>query len=188
MNQLCFAAGLTSSEWAAWVQAVGSIAAIIGTVGIAIWQSRQQHRASMALLLAERSFARVEAAKALQELSIGAHRLLEHSTKAFPDRQAVHDVADGRMFFDFGELRVIEGAIQAVPLHALPHDLVRLTMIVGSCVRQFRENIEFAMPRHREMDGQGFTTLFESLSSLTRNLGLTCKDIEAAVKRTVGEG
>ena len=61
-------------------------------------------------------------------------------------------------------------------------------MIVGSCVRQFRENIEFAMPRHREMDGQGFTTLFESLSSLTRNLGLTCKDIEAAVKRTVGEG
>ena len=187
MNQLCFLTGLTSSEWAAWVQAIGSIAAIVGAVGVAVWQSRQQHRTSMATLKAERSFVRIEAARALQELSTGALRLLEHSTKAFPDRQAVHDTAEGRRFFDFGELRVIEGAVQAIPLHTLPHDLVRLAMIVGSCIRQFRENIEFAMPRHREMDSIAFGTLFDSLSSLTKSLGLTCKDIDAAVKRAESE-
>ena len=183
MNQLCFASGLTSSEWAAWVQAIGSIAAILGAVGIAVWQARRQHEVSMTVLKAERSFARIEAARAMQELSIAANRLLEHSTKAFPDRQAVHDTAEGRRFFDFGELRVLEGAIQAIPLHALPHELVRLTIIVGSCVRQFRENIEFAISRHRQMDATAFTTLFENLSSLTRSLDLTCNDIEAAVKR-----
>jgi hypothetical protein len=187
MNQLCFLTGLTSSEWAAWVQAIGSIAAIMGAVGIAIWQARQQHSASMAVLKAERSFARLEAARALRELSTGALRLLENSTKAFPDCEAVHDTAEGRRFFDFGELRVIEGAIQAVPLHSLPHDLVRLTMITGSCVRQFRENIEFAIPRHREMDSKDFTSLFDSLSALTKSLGLTCKDTETAVKRAEDE-
>jgi len=187
MNELCMFTGLTSSEWAAWVQAIGSIAAIAGAVGIAIWQSRKQHQTSLAALKAQHSLARLEAARALQELSIAAHRLLEHSTKAFPDRQAVHDTAEGRRFFDFGELRVIEGALQAVPLHALPHDLVRLTMILGSCVRQFRENIEFAMPRHRQMDAQEFTTLFDSLASLTKSLGLTRQDIESAVKRAAGE-
>lgn len=178
MNELCFLTGLTSSEWAAWVQAVGSISAI----GIAIWLSRTQHQSSLAVLKAERSLARLEAARALQELSIAAHRLLESSTRAFPDRQSVHDTAEGRRFFDFGELRVVEGAVQAVPLHALPHDLVRLTMILGSCVRQFRENIELAIPRHRQMNAADFATLFDSLASLTKSLDLTCKDIEAAVK------
>jgi hypothetical protein len=187
MNQLCFLTGLTSSEWAAWVQAIGSVAAIVGAVGVAVWQSRKQHQTSIAVLKAERSFARLEAARALQELSTGALRLLENSAKAFPDRQAVHDTAEGRRFFDFGELRVIERAVQAIPLHTLPHQLVRLTMIVGSCIRQFRENIEFAMPRHRQMDSKDFGTLFESLSSLTKSLSLTCKDIDTAVKKAEGE-
>lgn len=187
MSQIGSATGLNSSELAAWVQALGSIAAIIGSVGIAVWQSRQQHRASMSILQAERSFSRIEVAKALKELSIGAHRLLVHSMNAFPDRQAVSDVACGRTFYDIGELRVIEGAIQAIPVHALPHDLVRLTMIVGSCVRQFRENVEFAMQRHLEMDGKTFNVFFESLTSLSRSLDLTCKDIEAAIKLSDGE-
>jgi hypothetical protein len=187
MNELCLFSSMTSSEWAAWVQAGGSIAAIAGAVGIAIWQSRKQHQASLAVLRAQHSLARLEAARALKELSVAAHRLLEHSNKAFPDRQAVHDTADGRRFFDFGELRVIEGALQSVPLHSLPHDLVRLTMVLGSCVRQFRENIEFAMQRHRQMDAKDFTTLFESLASLTKSLGLTRQDIESAVKRAESE-
>jgi hypothetical protein len=187
MNHLCLLTGLTSSEWAAWVQAIGSIAAILGAVGVAIWQSRQQHRTSLATLKVERSLARIEAARALQELSTGALRLLEQSTEAFPDRQAVYDTAVGRRYFDFGELRVIEGAVQAIPLHTLPHDLVRLTLIVGSCVRQFRENIEFAISHHRNMDSNAFGTLFGGLSSLTRNLELTCEDIDAAVKRAQSE-
>lgn len=187
MNQLCVFSGLTSSEWAAWVQAIGSIAAILGSVGVAVWQSQQQHRTSMATLKAERSFARLEAARAIQELSTGALRLLEHSTKAFPDRQAVHDTAEGRRFFDFGELRVIEEAVQTIPLHTLPHEFVRLTMILGSCIRQFRESLEFALPQYSQMDSNAFDDLFDSMASLTRSLGLTCKDIDAAVKRAEGE-
>lgn len=34
MNNLCFLSNLTSSEWAAWVQAIGSIAALVVAIGI----------------------------------------------------------------------------------------------------------------------------------------------------------
>jgi hypothetical protein len=40
MNELCVISNLTSSEWAAWVQAIGSIAAIAS----AVWIMNQQHK------------------------------------------------------------------------------------------------------------------------------------------------
>ena len=40
MPELCLATNLTSEQWAAWVQAVGSIAAVLG----AFWLSRLQFR------------------------------------------------------------------------------------------------------------------------------------------------
>lgn len=42
------------SDWAAWVQAVGSIAAIFGAAGVAIWQARKQHKNSLDLVRSER--------------------------------------------------------------------------------------------------------------------------------------
>ena len=187
MNQLCFLTALTSSEWAAWVQAIGSILAICGAVGVAILQSRWQHRSSMTTLKAERSFARLETARALQELSTGALRLLRHSNTAFPDQQSIHDTAEGQKFFDFGELQVIEKYVQAIPLHTLPHDLVRLMMSLGSYIRQFRENLEFAMQRHDKMTAAEFDTLFSSLSSITEGLDLTCTKITTTVERAEHE-
>ena len=187
MSELCFLSSLTSSEWASWVQAIGSIVAIFGAVGIAIWQSNRQHEASLFLLREEKRLARTESAKALHSLSTGALRLLEHSVKSFPDRESVHDTAEGRRYFDFGELRVVEGAIQAIALHTQPHELVRLTMIVNSTVRQFRENVEFAIQTHREMDANAFKTFFDALSGLTKSLVLTCADIEKEVQKVENE-
>jgi biotin operon repressor len=37
------------------------------------------------------------------------------------------------------------------------------------------------------MDAKDFTVLFDSLSSLTKSIGLTRQDIESAVKRAEGE-
>ena len=41
MNNLCFMSGLTPSEWAAWVQGIGSILAVAVAAGIALWQKQQ---------------------------------------------------------------------------------------------------------------------------------------------------
>ena len=183
MNQLCLFTNLTSSEWASWVQAIGAIAAIFGASGIAVWQAKKQHAISLSVIRAEHRLMRTEAAQALHSLSVSCHNALSYSAKQFPDREAVHDIAEGRIHFDFNELNVVEGAVRSIPLHTLPHQLVSLTMIVSSTVRQFRENVEFALQKHRTMNSVAFTKYFEALSGLQSSLALTCKDIEAEVRR-----
>lgn len=42
------------SDWAAWVQAVGSMAAILGAAWVAIWQAHKQHKNSLDLVRSER--------------------------------------------------------------------------------------------------------------------------------------
>ena len=53
MNTICLTTNLTSAELAAWVQAIGSIVAIIAVVLIAVWQANKQHRNALALHRAE---------------------------------------------------------------------------------------------------------------------------------------
>lgn len=183
MNQLCFLSNLTSSEWAAWVQAVGSIAAIFGATGIAIWQARRQHKDSLKLLHTERRLARTELAQALLSLSTSCLRLLKYCAEQFPDRESVHKIADGNVHLDLNELRVVEGAVLAIPLHSLPYKLVSLTMMVSSTVRQFRENVEFALQSHRSMDAAEYEKFFVVLDEMQTSLKLTCNDIQTEVTR-----
>ena len=187
MNQLCFLSEMTSSEWAAWVQAVGSIAAVFGAAGIAIWQANRQQKNSLALLRTEQRLGRVELAKALLALSQNCLRLLDHLAAQLHDREAFCNIADGRVHVDFNELSVAEGAVHDIPLHSLPYRLVSLTMMVRSSVRQFRENFEFALQSHRKMDANEFEKLFWVLGEMRASLKQTCNDIEAEVKRSENE-
>lgn len=187
MNQLCFLTDLTSSEWAAWVQAVGSIAAIVGATWIAIWQSRRQHEVSLEVLRTEHRLARTELARTLLALSVNCSKAIEHAVKQFPDRDAAHQIAEQEAHFDCNELRAIENAVTGIPLHSLPHTLVSLTMILSSTVRQFREKIESALRFHREMDSPAFEDFFVVLSQMQKGLVLTCNDIAAEVEHSSSE-
>lgn len=72
MNQYCFFLawdGMTPSEWAAWVQAVGSVLAILAAVGIALWQ---HHVAQRSRLLADVERRNTEEARA-RSLALGIH-------------------------------------------------------------------------------------------------------------------
>jgi len=187
MNELCLLSNLTSAEWAAWVQAIGSIAAIVGATWIAIWQSRRQHDNSLAVMRAEHRLSRTELARTLLALSVNCSRAMEHAAKQFPDRETVHRIADEEAHFDFNELRTIENAVIGVPLHSLPHRLVPLTMILSSTVRQFREKVESALRFHRQMDATAFQDFFAVLGQMQASLSLTCKDIQVEVERAEHE-
>lgn len=78
-------------------------------------------------------------------------------------------------------------AVHDVALYSLLHRFVSLTMIVRSTVRQFRENVEFALQSHRTMNANEFAKLFRVLGEMRANLKLTCNDIEAEVKRSENE-
>lgn len=187
MNQLCFLTNLSSSDWAAWVQAIGSIVAIFGTMYIAIWQSRRQHQVSLAVMRAEHKLARTELARTLLALSINCSRATEHVVKQLPDRESVHRIGEQEVHFDFNELRIIESAVIAIPLHSLPHTLVSLTMILSSTVRQLREKVESALHFHRQMDSAAFENFFTVLKEMQQSLALTCKDIATEVENSANE-
>ena len=139
MNTLCITTNLTSAELAAWVQAIGSVVAIIAAALIAIWQGRIQYRNALAIHRAEQRHTRVELSKTLYVLASNYAKAMAYFTGQLSDREAVHNIAEGRVHFDFGELSRIDAAISGIPLHNLPDSLVTPTMLLSATVRQFRE-------------------------------------------------
>src|SRR5437879_581950 len=95
MNELCFMSNLTSTEWAAWVQALGAIAAIIGAAWIAIYQSHAQHLS--ALSLQEKSVREHELAlaKTLDRLAANCLGAMDLFISKLDTRQAIHNYGDG---------------------------------------------------------------------------------------------
>lgn len=90
----------TGSEWAAWVQAIGSILAIVGATGIALWQSRKQHENSLKFLRTAHRITRFENSQALLFLSKNSLCMLNNSLRKIPDRGAVYLIAHGEIDLD----------------------------------------------------------------------------------------
>ena len=174
---------LTSAEWAAWVQAVGSIVAIVSAALLVVLQARLQHRNDLALQRAEQHHARMETAKTLSVLAANAAKAMKHVSGQLKDRESVHTVAEGLAPCGIDEVTRINRYLAAIPLHALPHSLVTVTMIVGATVREFGEKVEMALRVHRQMDGAAFHDFFRTLGEMNASIELTCRDITTEVTR-----
>jgi hypothetical protein len=182
LNTLCIATNLTSSEIASWIQAVGTILAVLAAAGIAVWQSRKQHESSVALHKSEQRHTRVEMAKTLLVLSQNCTKAANHFASQMRDRDAVHKIASKETYFDFGELNALQKATSSIPLHELPHTLVTPSMVLAATVRQFQQTVDMAVKLHRSMDSEQFSELFKTLGEMNESLELTCGDINEAVK------
>lgn len=175
---------MSTSDWAAWAQAIGTVVAIVGSVGTAVWQTRKQYALALAEMREERRQGRREAALNLLALASEALELLHKAGQALPTREAIMSLAQGdEVLFDVQELQVMEGALDAVQLHVLPHDLVRPARMVQTGVRQYRVALGRAIERYRKMDAAEFERALSSLGLLTRGLEKTCHDIGEQVRR-----
>jgi hypothetical protein len=183
MNTLCFASSLTSEEWAAWVQAIGTILAILAAAGIAIWQSNEQHKLARLMHKEEQRHDRIEQAKTLLALCRSCTSAVKHMRTQLADRDAVHRIAEKIEYFDFGDLQVLVSAVTTIPLHALPDALVRHALILGSAIRQFQQNLNEAVRAHRSMDAVAFREFFTALDKMASSLELSCDDIAKEVER-----
>lgn len=183
MGYRCFSTNLTSSEWAAWVQAVGSIVAVISAAGIAIWQSHKQHQSALSLHKAEQRHARLEAAKTLLALCRNCSIAADHFAKQLCDRDSLYMVATGEKHFDFEELQALQNGIAGIPLYQLPDVLVNPAMILAATLRQLRQTIEIAVKDYRTMDSSYFESFFKAMGKLVTDLELTRQEIEAVVQR-----
>jgi len=183
MIELCFLSNLTRGEWAAWVQAVGSVIAIVAAAWIAIHVAKLQHRNALYLHKTERRTERIEISKTLSVLSTNSSKAMKHISSQLKDRESVHNAAEGMILCDIGELSRIDTYLNNIPLHSVPHSMVTLTMILGSTVRQFKEKVEMALNLHRKMDAGMFEDFFRTLSEMITSIEATCNNIDAEVKR-----
>ena len=111
---------LTSGDWAAWVQAIGTIIAILAAAWIARWQFKKQHQSALLLHKAEQRYTRIEQAKSLLTLCHSCMKAVKHFTGQMNDRETVHKIADREIYLDFGELQSLENALVTIPLYSLP--------------------------------------------------------------------
>jgi hypothetical protein len=186
VQTLCFLSNLTSAEWAAWVQAGGSIAAIVGAAWIAIHQAKLQHRNALALHQHEQRSAKADIGKTISVLATNSLKAMKHIAGQLGDRESVYRAAEKLIYVDFGEVNRIDGYLAGIPLHTVPHSLVTLTMVLGATVRQFKEKVEMALRLYRQMDGDMYRDFFETLSAMNKSIEATYGEIEAEVKLLKG--
>lgn len=182
MNVLCFSTNLDSTELAAWVQAIGTIVAVIAAAGIAIWQSRKQHDSALALHNAEQRHFQAELAKTLLVLCRNCTGAAKRFVSMTNNREAISKVAIGEKFFDFEELGALQTYVSSVPLHSLPSRLVGPAMALGATIRQFRQCIKLAIELHRSMDAFQFELHFTNMNKAIESLEGICGDIEKVLK------
>lgn len=183
MDPPCLSTALTSAEFAAWVQAIGSIVAILAAALIAIWQARVQHRGALALQIAEHERVRVELGKTLSVLAASSVSAVAHISQQLSTRDAVHNVGHEELFLDLGEVRRLDASLAHIPLHGLPETLVTPTMILSALVRQYLAKVEMALRVHRQMDAAAFEDLFEFFEFTNTGLNATRQDIANEVSR-----
>lgn len=182
MQSLCFLTNLTSAEWAAWVQAIGSIAAIIAAAWIAIHQAKLQHRNALQLHITEQQSAKLEIAQTLFVLATNSSIATKHIAGQLKDRDSIYQVAEGFIHCDIGELQRIDAHLNAIPLHSIPSLLVTPTMVLGATVRQFKEKTEMALRAHRQMDAAMFEDFFRTIDEMNASVTATSQDIQTEVK------
>ena len=183
MNELCFLPNLTSTEWAAWVQAVGSVAAIVAAAWIAKHQASLQYKNALDLHKIEKRTEKHDIAKTLSVLATNASVTMKHITNKLKDRDSVHKAADGTAPCNLGEVNRVDAYLREIPLHTVPDSMVTSTMILGSTVRQFKEKVEMALKHHRKMDSEMFKDFFQTIKDMNKSIEETCSDINAEVKR-----
>lgn len=128
---------LGKSDWAAWVQAVGSIAAIFS----AIWISNNQHEKERLQRAAQECEDSVAAFEAVAEMIQQA----SYFTKWATDRTAnPKDTAKGYPFFPehdetMANLEEVRSLIAAIPIHTPPYfRLARDIRLVGSALSKLQ--------------------------------------------------
>jgi len=147
--------------WAAWVQAFGSIAAIVGAFAVATYQGRQQRRSAEI----QRAMAQLDMAERVGALADGAINGIEFVAALLDQREKIHAAAEFGFDGMLAEVRAVGAQFGSVPLSEVPPDVVRITMLFGAIVRQVDVKVSVALASHRSMDGAAFQDFFQTINA-----------------------
>jgi hypothetical protein len=181
-SYLCMSTELSSTDMAAWVQAIGSILAIAGAVGTAIWQMTRSQANAMKLERIRQHNSEIDLAKTIRELCKRSTALVTYTIGAIGDRQEVHELATGQKNYYDGDLEYLKTALASMPLHMLPSRFVKFPMFVRSQLGQMQLNIEAVLKNRDTLDAADLDAFGKSLNVTLRNLEAAYGEIDLEIQ------
>lgn len=149
---------------AAWVQAVGSIAAIVATGIYVQWQ----HRLEVARKETEDRLARRRSLDVVVELARATKTSVRWVQQQLLERGTVHDIAEGRAHLDRRVVAELGTLLSGIPLHELGDPtVVNEVLSLLHYARQMTGFVDKLLLLHREMDSQMFQSAFAALAQNT---------------------
>lgn len=153
-----------SQTIAAWVQGIGSLGAIVGTLFVLRKQS--QHNEEM--FLRQRLEARIEVAVGVCAVITNAFKVMKFLTKDLSNREEITEIVNGERYFDHELVANMDRALKGIPLHSVgDEELIMLIEIQLGIVLQFKKNIGRLWEHCREMDAVGFEDFFETTKGMS---------------------
>lgn len=178
MHTLCLTSNLTSTELAAWVQAIGSILAIIGSVFVAMWQSNKQYKNSSKLINFDKRISQLLTTFTISGLSKNSLKSINAYIDSLSNTDAFLNIATGKSPSYLSELRFNVNSLNSIPLHTLPYQIINLTTIVIACNREFLELLESSLKNYRFLNAENIETFLKTQKEIRDKLDATCKDID----------
>lgn len=161
------------------MQAVGSVVAILASVGIAVWQARKAQAQTLFVIEQQDRAEYLRSARTLVEMAKAVQKVQAHVARKLGSRESIAAAADDRLAFDWPEVIALERALNQVEIHRLPAELVSLSLIVAATVRQFRIKVEMALDSHRQMNAAALVDFQAVMQEMAESLRLTVCELES---------
>ena len=165
---------LSPSECASWVQAWGSIGAILGAFLLA----RQQIGAANAAARLAAAERRLELAKTLDYLARSTISAIDTASVHLATREHVHTAADtGGLPSLMLMLDHLSRRLEAAPVYGMPADLLRGALLLSGTIDQFIWKVRMAFDTHRSMSAEAFDDFFITIGDIKRSLAESASEI-----------
>ena len=169
----------SSSDAAAWVQAWGSIGAIVFSVLVAWWQMNRARKQTLYAIEQQRKADNLRMANTLLEIAKSALKLQKHVTGKLDSREKIHFAAqDNRLPFDMPMVYTMERQLDRIALHDLPANLIAPALLIAETFRQVKIKLEIVFDTHRKMDAAMFEDFFATVKSMEESMSATIADLE----------
>lgn len=171
----------SSSDIAAWVQAIGSILAILGAVAVAIWQSKKAQEHTLYAIDQQRKSNDLEMANTLIELAANALKLQKHMAEKLDTREKIYTAAEDRLPFDMPMVYALQRSLDKIELHRLQAKFIPHALMIAETFRQVRIKLDMVFDTHRQMDAAAFADFFRTMTQMQDSMRSTVGEMKDAL-------
>lgn len=140
---------LNNGDKAGWIQALGSVFAILASGLIAAWQAKSQYKNSLRLQRIQEKNKEIVLTESVIEIIRNSASNVEHVYESLSTRQDIYDVATKNKYYDFEGLNDVIHSLKQIPLKdLLSPKLVTAIMILISSIRQLEIQVDKTIQNH----------------------------------------